>query len=67
MSNVRWPDVLDHGAEVIAGYDTGVTLRQLFYRLVAEQWLPNVQPYYRRLERDDGGGTWQGPSRIARP
>jgi hypothetical protein len=37
------------GREIVAGYDTRVTLRQVFYRLVAGQHLPNTQTYYRAL------------------
>ena len=35
--------------EIVLSYDIGVTLRQLFYRLVAYAILPNLQSYYRRL------------------
>lgn len=34
---------------IVASYDTGVTLRQLFYRLVAEQVLPNSESAYKQL------------------
>jgi hypothetical protein len=34
---------------IVESYDTRVTLRQLFYGLVAAQVLPNTQTYYRRL------------------
>jgi hypothetical protein len=46
---VRWAPALDHAAAIVAGYDTGVTLRQLFYRLVSDGTLPNLDSYYRRL------------------
>ena len=46
---VRWADVLDHGAGIAESYDEPPTLRQLFYRLVADGTLPNTQNYYRRL------------------
>jgi hypothetical protein len=46
---VQWGPVLNRAAEIVNGYATGVTLRQLFYRLVAEQRLPNLQSYYNRL------------------
>lgn len=49
MSRVNWPDVLSHAADIVRSYDTLVTLRQLFYRLVSDETLPNVQSYYRRL------------------
>lgn len=49
MTRVRWAPVLEHARTIVLGYDTGVTLRQLFYRLVADGTLPNLQGYYRRL------------------
>ena len=37
-----WPALLQRAAAIIAGYDTAVTLRQSFYRLVAiEMFLPD--------------------------
>ncbi|MDP9299728.1 MAG: hypothetical protein M3P43_02350 [Actinomycetota bacterium] len=41
--------MLQHGAEIVRGYDTGVTLRQLFYRMVADGTLPNTLPTYKTL------------------
>jgi hypothetical protein len=32
-----WPAILRQAAEIVESYDTSVTLRQLFYRLVAAQ------------------------------
>jgi hypothetical protein len=49
MMRVAWAPVLKRGAELVGSYDTGVTLRQLFYRLIAENAIPNLQSYYRRL------------------
>lgn len=49
MTRVRWPDVLAHAAPIVDSYDTGVTLRQLFYRLVADETLPNTQTAYKSL------------------
>jgi hypothetical protein len=46
---IDWPSVLEHGAEIVRSYDTGVTLRQLWYRLVADGTLPNVQREYSAL------------------
>jgi hypothetical protein len=72
---VDWPVVIEHGAGIVASYQTGVTLRQLFYRLVADGTLPNVQSYYRRLSamtaqaRRDGGfpGLLDRTSQIEEP
>ena len=46
---VAWTPVIEHAADIVNSYSTGVTLRQLFYRLVADGTLPNLQSYYRRL------------------
>ena len=48
-ARLDWPAILERAAEIVNSYDTGVTLRQLFYRLVAAQVLPNTQTVYRRL------------------
>jgi hypothetical protein len=47
--NITWPPVIDRAADIVLSYDTGVTLRQLFYRLVAEELLPNRLKPYQRL------------------
>lgn len=49
MSRIDWPAIVDRAADVVRSYDTSVTLRQLFYRLVSEQLLPNTQGAYKRL------------------
>ncbi|HVM55443.1 MAG TPA: hypothetical protein VM262_19820 [Acidimicrobiales bacterium] len=49
MSRVDWGHVLVEAAEIVDGYDTGVTLRQLFYRLVAAEILPNTTSAYKGL------------------
>ena len=49
---IRWEPVLEHAADVVTSYDTGVTLRQLFYRLVADGTLPNLHPKYKALSRE---------------
>jgi len=41
--------ILKRAAEIVQSYDTGVTLRQLFYRLVAAQILPNTTTAYQTL------------------
>jgi hypothetical protein len=40
---------LERAAEIVSSYDTGVTLRQLFYRLVSEELLPNTLTAYKTL------------------
>jgi hypothetical protein len=44
-----WARVLDHARKIVESYDTGVTLRQLFYRLVADGTLPNLITQYHHL------------------
>lgn len=46
---LAWEPILQHAAGIVASFDTAVTVRQLFYRLVADGTLPNTQNYYRRL------------------
>lgn len=48
---IDWPSILVRAAEIVTSYDTGVTLRQLFYRLVAAQLIPNRQNAYSGLSR----------------
>jgi hypothetical protein len=44
-----WPAILEHAAAIVRSYDTGVTLRQLFYRLVADGTLENTRAAYGAL------------------
>jgi hypothetical protein len=46
---IRWGHVLDAARAIVESYDTPVTLRQLYYRLVASQLIPNVATAYKRL------------------
>lgn len=46
---IAWSSVIDEAAEIVQSYSTGVTLRQLFYRLVSRQLIPNKQSAYSRL------------------
>ncbi|MQB02474.1 MAG: hypothetical protein GEU78_20075, partial [Actinobacteria bacterium] len=49
MRRIDWPAVIDRAAVIVEGYDTSVTLRQLFYRLVTSQLIPNSSTAYKRL------------------
>lgn len=51
IQRLRWPEIITEAAAIVAGYDTGVTLRQLFYRLVAAELLPNNRIAYQTLSR----------------
>jgi len=44
-----WDSLLARAAEIVEGYDTGVTLRQLFYRLVSAGLLVNTRAEYGQL------------------
>jgi hypothetical protein len=46
-----WPVIVARSAAIVQSYSTGVTLRQLFYRLVSEHLLPNSQNAYKGLSR----------------
>lgn len=51
MSTPRtaWGHVLGAARDIVDSYDTLVTLRQLFYRLVASLVIPNTEYHYKRL------------------
>lgn len=49
MSRLDWKSIVAEAAVIVRSYDTGVTLRQLFYRLVAAELLPNTQVAYKTL------------------
>jgi hypothetical protein len=49
VSRIDWPQVVGQAREIVESYDTSVTLRQLFYRLVSAQVIPNSQAAYKRL------------------
>jgi len=47
----EWSELLGQAAAIVREYDTRVTLRQLFYRLVAVHLLPNTTNAYKALSR----------------
>jgi hypothetical protein len=49
--DLDWPPILDRAREIVLSYDTPVTLRQLFYRLVSFQLIPNTRSSYQNLGR----------------
>jgi hypothetical protein len=49
-----WRAVVAHASDIVLRYGTGVTLRQLFYRLVADETLPNTISSCKGLSRDTG-------------
>ena len=59
----NWSALLPEAARIVRSYDTPVTLRQLFYRLVARQLLPNDRNAYNSLSRVTAEARRQGNSR----
>jgi hypothetical protein len=57
---IDWPPVLYRGRQIVESYDTPITLRQLFYRLVSELWIPNTRKYYQRLSEYTAKGRRDG-------
>jgi hypothetical protein len=56
-----WDNViLPAAAEIVASYETRVTLRQLFYRLVVEEVLLNTQNEYNQLSSRSAKARRQG-------
>jgi hypothetical protein len=49
MTRLDWKVITQHAADIVRGYSTGVTLRQLFYRLVSDGTLPNTDVSYKTL------------------
>ena len=60
MAHRSWPAILEHAARIVSGYDTGVTLRQLFYRLVSDGTLRNTRSDYSQLSRQTAKARRQG-------
>ena len=57
---MSWQPVIEQAADIVAEYDTLVTLRQLFYRLVAAELLPNTDYAYRHLSKLTAVGRRRG-------
>jgi len=60
MTSINWTVVLLHAAAIVLSYDTRVTLRQLFYQLVADHTLPNTQTVYKQLSARTAVGRREG-------
>jgi hypothetical protein len=48
-ARIDWQRVTQHAARIVRSYETAVTLRQLFYRLVSDGTLPNTTAAYKSL------------------
>ena len=58
-----WPLLLEQAATIVRSYDTSVTLRQLFYRLVAAELLPNTTNAYKALSKYSAEARRAGSAR----
>jgi hypothetical protein len=59
-SNLRWEPIIAEAREIVESYNTAVTLRQLFYRLVARQLIPNTLLKYKYLSELTAMGRRDG-------
>lgn len=59
-SGIDWDAVVTQAAGIVRGYTTSVTLRQLFYRLVSAQVLPNTTSAYKTLSTRTAEARRQG-------
>ena len=53
-------ELLDQVLKIIDSYDFSLTLRQIYYQLVAKQIIPNKQEYYKKLSRVCVAGRDEG-------
>lgn len=63
MKLLKWKGeggILEVAAEIVYEYETGVTLRQLFYQLVARGYLPNTSGRYNLLSHKSAEARRQG-------
>ena len=51
---IAWAPVIERAAAIVRSYRTAVTLRQVFYRLVSEEAIPNTENAYKTLSRLTG-------------
>jgi hypothetical protein len=60
VRNLSWPAIIAEAKTIVESYDTKVTLRQLFYRLVAKMLIPNVLTKYKYLSAVTAAGRRDG-------
>ena len=48
---ITWPAIGERAAAIVNSYETGLSLRQLFYRLVSVLAIPNTTNAYKELSR----------------
>lgn len=56
----KWKLILPQAAAIVKSYKSAVTLRQLFYRLVAAEMLPNTQQAYSSLSSKSAEARREG-------
>ena len=49
VERLQWAPIVEEAAVIAGSYDTAVSLRQVFYRLVAAGLIPNTTSAYKRL------------------
>jgi hypothetical protein len=59
-TRIEWGHVLERARPIVDTYSTMVTLRQLFYRLVAAEVIPNTTTAYKRLSSVTAEARRQG-------
>ena len=59
-ARIDWAMVIPEAADIADSYSTAVTLRQVFYRLVAAHLIPNTENAYNRLSRLSAEARRQG-------
>ena len=60
VMRLDWPAILVDATEIVESYDTPVTLRQLFYRLVAKGVLQNTSTAYKTLSSRTAAARREG-------
>jgi len=58
MFNRKW--LIEKSVEVLSGYTEGITIRQLYYRLVAVHGLTNDIRHYKRADEAISQARWSG-------
>jgi hypothetical protein len=51
MPNLKWGPILRRAAKLVTEHGSAVTLRQLFYLLVSESFIPNSESAYKTLSK----------------
>lgn len=58
--DLDWNTIVKRAKLIVESYDTGVTLRQLYYRLVSEGLIPNKQQAYKKLSEKTAQARREG-------